>query len=544
MVEIHEIVTDKTDNKKTGSNCSIPAVLPVKDPPTKVDQFNDLMCQMNKAREKWIDEDDDDPNDPLNNAIHLAIEQGRGWGPGQKEAYLEQILDDDFIPPLFANSVEEVAQSGLQEAFTSLIYDQSPTELLLQFRKKGNECFANGKRNEVQNVSYYREAVNQWYEAFAWAMKVESMEAGDLAQADTNEVTYTEAELDDIKSTICSNIALAHTMLSNWGHVRDECKKALIFNDANVKAWFRMAKAYQMLKDFEEAGNAIDRGLAIPGEEDNKDLLKLHKQLGDKVRKARQLRQQRERARAERVSKVKAVWKHCQLETKNLKIHLGRVPLVASVTDDEDKDDHDEYDLHESKWHNHLPHSGLIPTSTNNEWSWPCMFLYPSHNQSDFIEKFREDEVLAMRMIEVFPELEDDRQETSMPWDFNNEFTCSQLAVYFEVHESALATLKDTKKNVLVHPENVELLHEQGSCMRFYESTRALKGDEGVEIANLVRLLEQKHLGKQRRAWKKEHGSLWSKPDPNPVVRVHPAMSLRDILSDPRMVVPNVRSSE
>lgn len=527
MVEIQEKDEKKCSEKKT----------------SKVDQFNELMCNMSKAREKWMEEEED-PNDPdnlLNHAINLALEQGRGWGPGEKEAYLEKILDDDFIPPLFATSTEEVEKSGLQEAFTSLIYDDAgPTSLMQQFRKKGNDCFANGKRNEVKNMQYYRDAINHWYECFAWAQKIQPMQDGDFAQADTNEPTYTENELDKLKSTICGNIAQAHLMLSNWGHVRDECKKALIFDDLNIKAWYRLAKAHQMLKNWEEAGNAIDHGLAVPGEEQNKELLKLQTQLAEKIRKARQQRQQRERARAERVSKVKAVWKHCQIDSTQ-KIYLGRVPLVASVTDDEDNDDLDEDEQQESRWHNHLPHSGLLPSITNNEWSWPSMFLYPSHNQSDFIQHFGESEMMARRMAEVFPELDEGQLETSMKWDHGNEFICSQLAAYFEVHESAVAAQKDTKNSTVVHPESVELLRNQASCMRFYESARALKGDEGAEMAHLIRLLEHKHLNKQRRAWKKEHKSLWSKPDPCPVVRVHPAMTLRDVLTDPRMVVPSVR---
>jgi tetratricopeptide (TPR) repeat protein len=522
---------------------------------SKVDQFNDLMVKMNKAREQWIEEDDEDPNDPdnlLNHAINLALEQGRGWSPGEKEAYLEKILADDYIPPIFANSVEEVQESGLQEAFTTLIYDdESPTSLMLQFRKKGNDCFVNGKRNEVKNMCYYRDAINHWYEAFAWAEKIIPMQLGDLAQADTDDPTYTERELRELKSTICSNIALSHLMLSNWGYVRNESKKAISFDDQNVKAWYRLAKAYQMLKDYEEAGNAIDKGVAIPGQEQNKDLLKLQTLLGDKVRKARLQRQQRERARAERVYKVKAVWKHCQQQN----ILLGRVPLVANVKDDEDVDDlgEDEQQL-ESRWHHHLPHSGLLPSSSdkidNNEiWSWPCMFVYPSHNQSDFIQHFGENEMIAIRLAEVFPELDDDQYETSMQWDYNNEFVCSQLAIYFEVHESAVEASKNIKtttnpskrcNDVVVHPESVELLYDQASCMRFYESTRALKGDEGAEIENVVRLMERKHLLKQRTLWKKKHGSLWAKPDLCPIVRVHPAMTLSDVLTDPRMVVPNV----
>eukprot|EP00541_Cyclophora_tenuis_P005367 CAMPEP_0116548092 /NCGR_PEP_ID=MMETSP0397-20121206/4131_1 /TAXON_ID=216820 /ORGANISM="Cyclophora tenuis, Strain ECT3854" /LENGTH=92 /DNA_ID=CAMNT_0004072677 /DNA_START=14 /DNA_END=292 /DNA_ORIENTATION=- len=75
--------------------------------------------------------------------------------------------------------------------------------------------------------------------------------------------------------------------------------------------------------------------------------------------------------------------------------------------------------------------------------------------------------------------------------------------------------------------------------MKFYEASRALKGDEGSDMSNLARAVERKHLHKQRKAWKKKHGTLWARPDPNSVVRVHPAMTLRDVLTDKRMVVPN-----
>jgi hypothetical protein len=179
-----------------------------------------------------------------------------------------------------------------------------------------------------------------------------------------------------------------------------------------------------------------------------------------------------------------------------------------------------------------LPNSGQLPSLSSGECSWPCMFMYPSHRQSDFVEHLGEDEMLAIRLAQMFPELED-VGETQMPWDFKNEFFCSNLAIYFEVHRS------DDDDRVF-HPEEVELLRDQASCMRFYESSRALKGDEGIEMSNVVRAVERKHLYQQRKAWKKQHGSLWSKREECPVVRVHPAMSLKDVLVDSRMVVPNV----
>jgi hypothetical protein len=495
---------------------------------SNVEKYNDLLSTMQKTKEKWDEEDgvEDEQDALLSQAIEFAIEQGRGWAPGEKDAYLEKILDDDFIPPMFCSTPEELEKTGLQEAFTSLIYDgESPTSLMLSFKKKGNEAFTNGKRNEAKNMQYYRDAINHYYEAFAWAQKIEPMMAGDLAQADTDEPTYTEDELDELRSNICNNVALAHTQLKNWGFVRDECQKALTFNNNNVKAWYRLAKAYQMLQRWEEAGDAIESGLAVDGEENNKDLRKLQKLLSDRIQKARKFRQQRERKRAERVMKIKKVWKHCQ-ETGGIK--LGRIPLVATVTDAEEDDD----DRDESRWHFHLPHTGQLPSEEHGVWAWPCMFLYPSHNQSDYVKHFAESEMLALRLAEMFPELEDLGGETPMPWDYNNEFSCSQLAVYFEIQ------VPDTEERV-IHPEHVELLRDQATTMRFYESCRALQGDEGTAMAEVVRAVERKHLYQQRKAWTKRHGSLWAKPDPCSVVRVHPAMTLRGVLTDHRMVVPN-----
>ena len=493
----------------------------------KTEQFNDLMNNMSKTKEAWDETDgtDDEQDRLLSEAIDAAIAQGKGWGPGEKEAYLEKILDDDFIPPMFATSTEEVEKSGLQDAFTSLIYDgESATSLMLQFRKKGNEAFTNGKRNEAGNVQYYRDAINHYYEALAWANKIEPLQAGDLAQADTDDPTYNETELDHERSAICSNIALCHLLLKNWGHVRKEATRALAFEESNVKAWYRLAKAHQGLQQWEQAGDAIDRGLGYDPE--NRELRKLQTLLTERVRKARQQRQQRERARAERVAKVKEVWRHA----KESNIKLGRVNLVSTVTDDEEDDDEQQ---DEARWHQHLPNSGALPRKISGEWYWPCMFLYPSHRQSDFVQEFAESDMLAVRMAQMFPELEDSPTgETSMPWDFNNEFVCSNLAVYFELHPAPAA-------DACVHPDSVELLHDQASCMRFYEAARALKGDEGPDVANVVRAMERKHLHQQRKKWKKKHGSLWAKPDPSPLVRVHPALSLKEILADPRLVVPN-----
>jgi hypothetical protein len=545
------------------------------DAPT-VSDHDKLLDKMEATNRRWkaeaADGDDDDDDRLLQEAIDLAIQQGRGWAPGEKEEYMKRILDDDFIPPIFCSTEEELQRTGLAEAFAALQYDDDPAIVMAECKKKGTDAFLDGKRNQASNVQYYRDAINHYYEAIAWAKKIEPIEHMEQRKKQQQKVMgpppppnnnrppvefqhFKEKELDEIRSTLYSNAALAHLQLKNWGFVRDDGRKAVTFNPHNVKAWFRLAKAYQMLQAWEEAGDAIDSGLACPNESQNTDLLKLQRILGEKVRKARLLRQKRERTRAERVSKVKEVWKHC----KEGGMQLGRVALVASVTDD-DEEGGGEAD--ESRWHHHFPHTGVIPSSSpsssvaaaaaapggDRRWSWPCLFVYPSHSQSDFILQFGEDEMLAMRMAEMFPEVDfdDEKGETAVQWDYNNEFQCSELAVYFEVNcpednnnHNTTKNNMDPKRSGLVHPDSVERLLDLGATMQFYESSRALKGDEGPEMVNLVQAVERKRLHKQRKAWKKEHGSLWAKPDPCPVVRVHPAMTLRDILVDKRMVVAN-----
>jgi len=512
-----------------------------------------LLNQMEEEKKRW-DEESAKNNDAvdetdvlLSKAIELAIEQGRGWKEGEKEEYMRKIglFDDDYLPPIFATTQEDLDRSGMKEAFTSLLYDDPPAQMMLELKKKGNAAFQNGKHNVAKNYQYYRDAVNHYYEAISWAEKVEPNRLptdGEGKEINNEELIFTDDQLRDLKSNLYANAAMAHLQLKNWGHVRDDSKKALEFNSSNIKAIYRLAKAYQMLQNWEDAGDAIEAGLKMDNQ--NTDLKNLQRVLDAKVLRARTDRQKRERARAERVAKVKELWKYC----KEQSIQLGRLPLVSSVTDDEN----DEGAVHgsedELRWHHHYPHTGKLPTFTHQEDStctWPVMFLYPSHKNSDFIEHFAESDMFALHMAQIFPEadeVDDDTYNEGMQdrshrsttlWDYNHEFKCSSLAVYFEVHCS-----DDADDNV-IHPDYVERLKTQADTMRFYESSRALKGDEGEAMAEVARCVERKHLHNQRKLWKAKHGSLWALPKACPIVRVHPACTLGEVIRDSRMIIPN-----
>lgn len=79
-----------------------------KNEPSGREKFDELMNKMNDTKEKWVQEADSDDDEEeaktsqlLDQAIEMAIEQGRGWSPGEKEQYLENILDDDYVSIFF-----------------------------------------------------------------------------------------------------------------------------------------------------------------------------------------------------------------------------------------------------------------------------------------------------------------------------------------------------------------------------------------------------------------------------------------------------------
>ena len=78
---------------------------------TTEEKHDELMERMKKTKEKWDAEKadgevEDDTDQLLSQAIEFAIQQGKGWSSKEKEEYLANILDDDFIPPIFASSTE------------------------------------------------------------------------------------------------------------------------------------------------------------------------------------------------------------------------------------------------------------------------------------------------------------------------------------------------------------------------------------------------------------------------------------------------------
>ena len=184
--------------------------------------------------------------------------------------------------------------------------------------------------------------------------------------------------------------------------------KSLMLNGSNIKSWYRLAKAHEIRREYEECMTACEKGLKH--ESDNKSLKKIADKVVKKAEAARSARQKKERERVRRVGEVKSLWKFC----KDKGIKLGRVPLVSTLDDDGDEDDTDE-----KRWNHQLPHTGKMPQVRSlMEYEFPAMFLYPAVGQSDFVEGMEAGEMIALRLAQMFP---DEDGPTPMPWDYNDE---------------------------------------------------------------------------------------------------------------------------
>ena len=500
-------------------------------------------------------------------AMEKAFE-GKGWSNEQeREEYLAKISADDYLPAIFCETSEEVEKSGMSDALSSLLYEgEDPGRVMLEFKKKGNDAFTNGKRNVSKNVQYYRDAINHYHEALGWCDKINikdddddndnnntstdvkegkeedipeftNSEAGKIktttneeVKTNEEEIKYTKEELQEIQSTLYSNIALSHLQIKNYGYSRKNAQKAVEYNQTNIKAWYRLAKSQQMLKNYVLCGDAIESGLKIDNE--NMELRKLSNILSTKIQIARNELKLKQKARIERISTIKRIWKHCVEKG----IQIGRIPLLSmnDVTDLEE-DDNIDTNAQETTWKYNLPFSGKLPSlNTSKEWTWPCLFIYPSHSQSDFIECMPESDMIALQLATMFPELERD-EDNNIPWDYKNEFTCGNLEIYIEIHQCNRNT------NKTHHPESIQIINNQQSCIKFYECCRAIQGDDGSHMIDIVTTLERKRLSLLKKEYllkekKKFVGYLPS----SKVIRIHPAATLYDVLKDDLIIVPNV----
>lgn len=158
-------------------------------------------------------------------------------------------------------------------------------------------------------------------------------------------------------------------------------------NPTNIKALYRLSRAYFLLDKLSEAEDACSKGLSLDPE--NKSL----KDIAGKIIKRNEevnIKRQREQHVAMRKKKEELTLK-AALKVRGIKLRwTGKEPDMEDA----------KIELHPDP---------IDPTSSI---AFPAVLLYPLHLQSDFVKAFSETDNLSSLLSEILP----------LPWDTKGEY--------------------------------------------------------------------------------------------------------------------------
>lgn len=314
--------------------------------------------------------------------VDLEIDESKLWDPKARQEYMDALPDmslfDDHI----------VEGDVMVEAIQALIEEGETAEsLALHWKNKGNEMFSDAKK---YNKSYYEHAMKYYSDALVYAHKALDQPPEEWAEG---------YNMKELTSQIYSNRAAVHLELRNYGSCRSDAAKAIRYDPANVKAYFRGAKASRLLRRPEDTLRYCAQGLKH--DPANKLLLKLQKE-GNKL--LEEVRIEQEQKEFERLKQRALTDKYRQLcEARGVRV--GR----ALIDDERIK-------LYEGK--------AELDSETGQVY-WPVLFLYDEHGTSDFVEAVGENDTIIEYLANMFPE-----DGPYAEWDANQEYVASRLVVY------------------------------------------------------------------------------------------------------------------
>ncbi|NXY60670.1 TTC4 protein, partial [Callaeas wilsoni] len=232
-----------------------------------------------------------------------------------------------------------------------------------------------------------------------------------------------DAELDAV---LLTNRGAAHFHLGNYRSALNDAIQAKKLKPTHLKAIIRGALCHMELKNFSEAIAWCEEGLQIDSKE--KKLVEI-KTKADKLK-----------------VNVEAAWHvqcagegaggtqtdfstHCQgravmgtalLCERNIK-------LVLEPPDEEEEVSDGLAEISLDGFHSDSATGAKVHLDADGNLNWPVLFLYPEHEQTDFIVAFHENSRFIDHLMVMFAELP--------PWDLEKKYLPNNLELYFEDEE-------------------------------------------------------------------------------------------------------------
>ncbi|BDA47917.1 Tetratricopeptide repeat protein 4 [Coccomyxa sp. Obi] len=324
------------------------------------------------------------------------------------------------LPAAFWDEYPENAENHADYAAINAILEEStPDERAETYKGQGNDALKRGL--QLKKKFYLREAVTLY---------TKGLEMG--------------SSLPSLLSVLHSNRAQAHLILENFRSALEDSQEATHLDPANLKGYYRGARAAMKLQQYERAAEICSTGLTV--DRNALELQQLKFQAEAKLQAAA-VTMQREAARA---MAERAPAKRLASELIQRGYQVGRPQLSVG--------DHKPY----------VDKAGLV--------HWPLLFVYPETMQMDAVEDASELDSLGDHLDAMFSP-----EAPPLEWDRDHEYTRSRLETYYLSHAA----------EALASGELAEALH---SGWPKSKDEDAMPSPYGKHAAKWVRINEEHSL--------------------------------------------------
>ncbi|XP_075944437.1 tetratricopeptide repeat protein 4 isoform X1 [Anarhichas minor] len=230
----------------------------------------------------------------------------------------------------------------------------------------------------------------------------------------------------ELNTVLLTNRAAAHFHLGNMRSALNDAGAAKKIKPDHLKALIRGAQSCIELRNFAEAVQWCDEGLKVhPADKTLQEL----RAAADKHKRATE--------RDARKAKIKDKKLHAEKEAILAAIKARGIKLLHSVkprrsgSDSEDEDEGSPAAMSQLNLDclsSQEATGAQVFLDEQRSLHWPVLFLYPEHQQTDFISAFSEKNCFIDHLAVMFG-------EELPPWDVDRKYHPKDLQLYFEDEE-------------------------------------------------------------------------------------------------------------
>lgn len=316
-----------------------------------------------------------------------------------KGGFSENTWEEEFdkVPMFMKTAPEEIDPQKYPElaCLQSIIHDDDrpPEEQVKALKNEGNEYFK--EKNYRKAIMAYSEGLKK-----------------KCSDADLNAILHT-------------NRAAAQFHLGNMRSALNDAVAAKKLKPDHLKALLRGAQCCMELRSYEEALRWCEEGLKIQPKDRKLQELRAS---ADKLRRtaerdARKAKAKQKKERTEREALLGAI------KERGVKLLKLERPLRRSSDSEEESGDFGPAEAVTGFDHNGLGSEettgATVFLDEHRTLHWPVLFLYPEHQQTDFISAFSESTCCLDHLTVMFG-------EELPPWDTEKKYHPRNLQLYFE----------------------------------------------------------------------------------------------------------------